>query len=195
MENAQTEDLKQKKRFSRVLYFALPVLAILAGAAAYEYGYLAVQEEVSAIRETEQTKAETLKRYLALIAQRPDLEKKLAQLNELRRSEDKKLIEGQTASIAAAALQNTVKATITGRAGTITSERVEKTETAGKYKLVIVSMDAVLPDVKALADFLYAIETQTPYLVVRELDVRSLNLSDPRDLAVRLKVAALTTGK
>ena len=97
--------------------------------------------------------------------------------------------------IAAAALQNAVKAAITGRAGLISSERVERVEAAGRYKLISVSIDAVIPDVKALADVLYAVETQTPYLVIKELDVRSRNISDPRDLSVRMRVAALTTGK
>jgi len=191
----ETESLKKKRKFSRLLLIAIPVLVILAGVAAYEYGYLAVQDEISSIQETENVKISTLKKYVSLIALKPELEKKLILLNEQRKSEDRKLVEGQTTTIAAAALQNAVKAAITGRAGLISSERVEKTETAGRYKLISVSIDAVIPDVKALADILYAIETQTPYLVIKELDIRSRNISDPRDMTVRMRVAALTTGK
>ncbi len=191
----ETESLKQKRKFSRLLFIAIPVLIILAGAAAYEYGYLAVQDEISSIQEAEKVKISTLKKYVSLIALKPELEKKLIALNEQRKSEDRKLMEGQTTTIAAAALQNAVKAAITGRAGLISSERVDKTETAGRYKLISVSIDAVIPDVKALADVLYAVETQTPYLVIKELDIRSRNINDPRDMTVRLRVAALTTGK
>jgi hypothetical protein len=55
-------------------------------------------------------------------------------------------------------------------------------------------MDAVLPDIRALGDTLYAIESQTPYLAVRELEVRIRNPKEPRDLSVKLKVSGLTEG-
>jgi hypothetical protein len=38
-------------------------------------------------------------------------------------------------------------------------------------------------------------ETQTPYLVVRELDARVRNYTQPRDLMIRLKVSGITGGK
>ncbi len=189
------EDLRQRIRNSRILTFAIPLFIILGAAAVYEYGYLRVQEEVSTTLEAEALKAKTLEKYVTLIAQKPEFEKQLALAKERRKAEDRKIIEGQTPSLAAATLQNTVKSLITGKSGTISSERVEKPETLGKFNLVSVSIDAVLPDVKALSDVLYAIETQTPYLVVREIDARTRNINDPRELTVRLKVAALTAGK
>jgi hypothetical protein len=105
------------------------------------------------------------------------------------------MIEGQTPSLAAAALQNTIKGMITARGGTISSERAEKPEDTGKFKMITVTIDAILPDTRALGDTLYAIETQTPYLVVRELDTRIRNFKEPRDLMVKLKVSGLTGGK
>jgi hypothetical protein len=84
---------------------------------------------------------------------------------------------------------------ITARGGTISSERVEKPEDLGKFKVVTVSIDAVVPDSRVLSDALYAMETQTPYLVVRELDTRVRNYTQPRDLMVRLKVSGMTGGK
>lgn len=189
------EELKQKIRSSRLLTFAIPVVVILGIAAFYEYGYLRVQEEVSATREAEAVKSKTLEKYVTLIAQKPEFEKQLASVKDQRKAEDRKIIEGQTPSLAAAALQNTVKSLITGKSGTISSERVEKPEVLGKFNVVSVSIDAVLPDAKALSDVLYAIETQTPYLVVKELDTRIRNINDPRELTVRLKVAALTARK
>jgi hypothetical protein len=84
---------------------------------------------------------------------------------------------------------------ITSRSGTISSERVEEPEDLGKFKIVSVSIDALLPDARALSDALYAMETQTPYLVVRELDTRVRNFSQPRELMVRLKVSGITRGK
>jgi hypothetical protein len=188
-------ELKQKIRNSRILTAAIPIIIVLAGAAIYEYGYLGVQDEVSTILDAEAVKSKTLEKYVVLIAQKPEFEKKLAQLKDQRKADDRKIIEAQTPSLAAATLQNSVKALITGKSGTISSERVEKPETLGKFRLISVSIDAVLPDAKALADVLYAIETQTPYLVVKELDARVRNINDPRELTVRLRVSALTSGK
>jgi hypothetical protein len=188
-------ELKQKIRNSRILTAAIPIVIVLAGAAIYEYGYLGVQDEVSTILEAEAVKSKTLEKYVTLIAQKPEFEKKLAQLKDQRKADDRKIIEAQTPSLAAATLQNSVKALITGKSGTISSERVEKPEALGKFRLISVSIDAVLPDAKTLADVLYAIETQTPYLVVKELDARVRNINDPRELTVRLRVSALTSGK
>jgi hypothetical protein len=189
------EELKQKIKNSRILTFAIPVMVVLGIAAVYEYGYVRVQEEVSTTLEAEAVKSKTLEKYVTLIAHKPDFEKQLVLLKDQRKAEDRKIIEGQTPSLAAATLQNTVKSLITGKNGTISSERVEKPEALGKFNLVSVSIDAVLPDAKALSDVLYAIETQTPYLVVKELDARIRNINDPRELTVRLKVAALTARK
>jgi len=191
----KTEELKLRIKNSRILIVAIPVMVLLAAAAVYEYGYLGVQGEVSTIRDAEAVKSKTLEKYVALIAQRPEFEKKLAQLKDQRKADDRKIIEAQTPSLAAATLQNSVKALITGKSGTISSERVEKPEALGQFRLISVSIDAVLPDAKALADVLYAIETQTPYLIVKELDARVRNINDPRELTVRLRVSALTSGK
>jgi hypothetical protein len=191
----KVEEVRQKIKNSRLLSIAIPVLCILAAAAVYEYGYLRVQDEVSSIQEAESVKAKTLEKYINLIAQKPEFEKRLELLKDQRKAEDRKIIQGQTPSLAAATLQTAVKGLITGKQGTISSERVEKPETLGKFRLISVSIDAVLPDVKALTDVLYAIETQTPYLVVKELDARIRNINEPRELMVRLRVSALTTGK
>ncbi len=131
---------------------------------------------------------------MTLIAERPMIEKNLAALRERRKAENAKIIEGQTAPLAAATLQNTVKDVITSRGGSIASERVEKLENAGEFKMVTVTIDAILPDTRALGDTLLAIEAQTPYLVVRELDARIRNFRDPKDLTVKLKVSGLTGG-
>jgi hypothetical protein len=144
---------------------------------------------------TESVKLRTLEKYINLIADKPRIEEKLAAMRETRKAESTKMIEGQTPSVAAATLQNSVKGMITARGGSISSDRVEKPEDAGKFKMITVTVDAVLPDTRALGDTLYAIETQTPYLVVRELDTRIRNFKEPRDLMVKLKVSGLTGGK
>ncbi len=177
------------------LYIALPVLIILAALAYYEYAYLGVKAEIASVRETEAAKTTSLVKYLTFVSKKPELEKDLARLRESRKADEPKLLSGDTLSLAAASLQSTVKGMITTRGGTISSERVEKPEDLGKFKVVSVSIDAVVPDPRALSDALYAMETQTPYLIVRELDARVRNFTQPRDLMIRLKVSGITGGQ
>lgn len=179
---------------SRILIVAVPLMIILLGAVAYEYGYLRVQSELSNLKDTVATRTEILAKYRALVIDKPRLDQMLTAMRETRKAESSRLIEGQTLSVAAAGLQSVVKGMITSRGGSIASERVERPEASGKFRIVTVIFDAIIPDTKALTDTLYAIETQTPYLVIRELDVRIRNFKDPRDLTVRLKVSGLTGG-
>ena len=116
-------------------------------------------------------------------------------MKEERKADDSKLIEGQTPSLAAAALQDMVKGIITGSGGAISSERVGKAEDMEKFKVIRISLDAVVPDSRALSDILYSIETRTPYLVVKELDTRVRDFRNPRELMIKLDVAALTPGR
>ncbi len=182
-------------RRSRLLPIAVPVIVLLLGAVLYEYGYLRVREELTDREDAVSVKLKVLKKQMALIADAPVLEKNLSALRDLRKMETAKIIEGQTAPLAAATLQSTVKEAITSRGGSIASERVEKPENAGDFKMITVTIDAILPDTRALGDTLLAIETQTPYLVIRELDTRIRNFRDPRDLTVKLKVSGLTGGR
>lgn len=177
------------------LIIAVPLIAILLGLVLYQYGFLRVRTEVASLKETQDIKTKTLGKHIALISEKPQLEKKLTALKEQRKADDSKLIEAQTPSLGAATLQETVKGIVTGRGGTISSERVGKPEGLGKFKIITISIDAVLPDTRALADILYAIETRTPYLTVKELDTRVRNFTEQRELIVKLDVSAITTGK
>ncbi len=177
------------------LVIGVAIMLVLLGLIIYQYGYLRVRAEMASVREEEAIKTKTLEKYIALISEMPQLEKRLASLKEARKGEDSKLIEGQTPSLATAALQETVKGIVTGRGGTISSERVGKPEDLGKFRVINASIDAILPDSKALSDVLYSIETRTPYLTVKELDVRIRDYTNPKELIIRLDVAALTGGR
>jgi len=179
------------KRKSKLLILSIPVIIIMAAYAVYEYGISDIYRKADELREQQDIKMKMLEKYAALMARKPLLEKQIIELKQTRKNEESKMISAPTIAIASANLQNLVKGVITGRGGIINSERVEKTEEQGKFKIISVTVDAVFPDIRVLSDTLLAIETQTPYLVVRELDVRVRNFTDPRDLIVRLKVAAL----
>ena len=170
-------------------------MAILLGLLIYQYGYLRIQSSIASIKDEQAIKTKTLEKYIALISEKPQLEKKLTSLKEMRKAEDSKLITGQTPSLSAAQLQDIVKGIITGRGGIISSERIGKPEDLGKFKVISVTVDATIPDSRALSDILYSIETRTPYLIVKELDARVLNYRDPRELLVKLDISAITAGR
>ena len=179
------------KRKSKLLMISIPIIIILAGFMVYEYGIVNLYQQAEDLKDQHDTKMKMLKKYEALLAQKPSLEKQIVELKETRKNEESKMMAAQTIAIASANLQNAVKDIITGRNGVINSEKVEKTEETGKFKIISVAVDAVFPDIRALSDTLLTIETQTPYLVVKEVDVRVRNQTNPKELIVKLKVAAL----
>ena len=182
------------KSKSKTLLLGIPVMAILLGLIIYQYVYLKVQTDVASIKETQSVKTKSLEKYIDLIAEKPQLEKKLDSLKEERKADDSKLIEGRTLSLASNSLQDMVKDIVTRSGGTISSQRVGKPEDLGRFKVITVSIDTILPDTRALRDILYAIETRTPYLIVKEADVRIRNFRSPKEEVVKLDVSALTSG-
>lgn len=183
------------KSRNRLLLVGVPILAILAGLFIYQYGYIRLQEELRSVKDDEMMKVKTLQKYADFAGRKAEFENRLAALKEARKANEANLVEGQTPSIAAASLQNSIKNLVAAKGGSISSERVEKPEDAGKLKVISVSMDGVVPDVRFLNEILFAIETQTPWLVVRELDARIKDFRNPRELMVRLKVSGMTSGK
>lgn len=180
---------------NRTLVLSIPLMIILVGLLFYQYVYMNIQTNLASIRENQEIRTKTLEKYLALISEKPELEKKLAALKDERSSEDLKLIEGQTLTLAGAALQDTVKDIVARSGGTISSERVSKAADLGKFKVISVSLDTMTPDTRVLRDILYSLETRTPYLIVKEIDIRVRNYRDPRDQTVKLDVAALAASK
>ena len=182
-------------RKNKFLFVSIPLILILAGVVLYDYGYSKIEAERSAALEMEKLKMKTLEKSVSLIAQKPQLEKRLSDLKDLRKAQNAGMIDGNTSALATANMQNIVRTLITGRGGIVSSERAEKPEGYGKLKIITISMDTVLPDSRALSNILYAMETQTPHLVIRQLDTRVANMSKPKDLAVSFKVSALTAGR
>jgi hypothetical protein len=84
---------------------------------------------------------------------------------------------------------------IVEKGGTISSQRVSTPEDLGSFKVITVSIDAILPDTAALSEVLFSIETRTPYLVVKELDTRVKNIRGPKDLIAKIDISALTGGQ
>jgi hypothetical protein len=209
---------------SRLLRIAVPLALVLLIMVAYKYLYVDVSAEQASLRERQDAKMATLRKYINLIAEKPELEKQLAALKEQAKAQDVKLVSGEPVSLASANLQGLVKGVVSGRGGTVSSERIGKPEdlekapvsatggtappgkaAAGKkaakpvqeprLQVLSVSMDAMIPDTAALNDILYSLETRTPYVVLKELDVRVRNFRDPRDLMVRIDATGLYEGR
>jgi hypothetical protein len=180
---------------NKTLLITIPLMLILIGLALYHYVYVRVQADVASIKEEQALKTDMLEKYITLISEKVPLEKTLVSLKETRSAEGSKLVEGQTLSLAAATLQDTVKEIIMSRGGTISSERVGKPEDLGNFRIITVSIDSVLPDSRTLSDILYSIETRTPYLAIAELDIRVRNFRNPKELMVKLSVSALTSSR
>ncbi|MEW6117905.1 MAG: hypothetical protein AB1553_13565 [Nitrospirota bacterium] len=113
---------------NKTLGMAIPAIGLLLIMVVYQYGYLGIKAELASIKEQQDIKMKTLEKYTAIIAEKPELEKKLAALKEKVKANNTKLIEGEPVSLASANLQDTVKGIITGRGGTISSERIGKPE-------------------------------------------------------------------
>jgi len=180
---------------SRTLALSIPLMIVLMGLLFYQYVYLNIQTKVASIKESQAIKTKTLEKYISLISEKPQLEKELAALKEERKSEDLKLIEGQTLTLIGASLQDTVKDIVSLNGGTISSERISKTEDMGRFKVISVSLDSMVPDTRVLRDILYSLETRTPYLIIKAIDIRVRNYRAPREEVVKLDVAALAASK
>lgn len=161
----------------------------------YQYGYLGIRTETASVKEEQDVKLKLLWKYMALIADKPLIEKQLSSLKAESRAEDSKLIQGQTPSLAAATLQEIITGIIVEKGGTISSQRVSTPEDMGRFKVITVSIDAVLPDTVTLSEVLFSIETRTPYLVVKELDARVRNVRTPKELIAKIDISALTGGQ
>jgi len=180
---------------NKTLFFAVPLMIILVFLVVYQYGYLGLRAETASVKEEQDIKLKLLQKYMTLIAEKPLTEKQISSLKAENRADDSKLIQGQTPSLAAATLQEIITGIVVEKRGAISSQRVGKPEDLGKFKVISVSIDAVLPDSAALSEILYSIETRTPYLIVKELDTRVRNIREPKDLMVKMDISALTGGQ
>ena len=187
---------------SRNLIIVIPVMVILIGLVVYQYGYMRISTGLAEISEERDLKLDLLNKYTSLISERPRIEKELALLREERQADNAKLIDASSLSIASATLQKVVKEIILGSGGTIKSQRINKMEDLGSFKVITVSIDTEIPDAGVLGDILYSIETSTPYIVVKELDVRVRKARARRGkkagqdkLTIKLDLSALSAGK
>ncbi|MDH5768134.1 MAG: hypothetical protein OEZ31_04150, partial [Nitrospirota bacterium] len=69
---------------NKTLLITIPFMVILIVLVGYQYGYVKIQTELSSIKEEQAIKIKTLEKYITLIAERPQFNKKLASLKDER---------------------------------------------------------------------------------------------------------------
>lgn len=81
-----------------------------------------------------------------------------------------------TAELAGASLQNSLQDLVTQAGANIGSSQILPAQTTAGLQVISVSISFSLPEAK-LANFLRAIDAQTPFLKIQSLDVRAINSS------------------
>jgi len=133
--------------------------------------------------------------YESRIALRPIVEARLAELKSHETS-NTGLIEGASAELAAANVQNLVKSLVESESGQVHSAQNLAPVTAGGFQRIDIQYDVSLP-MTHLKSAAYRIETSTPYLFLDGIDLRAPEnwesagqQNDPPNLEVRWTVRA-----
>lgn len=148
-------------------------LALLAGVAAAVF-LLAVAPTLEAYGRTEADVREAvrlLQRYQRVASTRPAVEAQLAEL-EVRQAESGVYLSGATDALAAAELQDRVKAIIQASGGALTSTQALPVKTEGTLRRVSVRVQFT-GTIETLHQAVYDLETYKPYLMIDNIDVRN----------------------
>jgi general secretion pathway protein M len=112
---------------------------------------------------------EQLQRYQRLAAEAPQLQKRLQALRDNAPFGDY-LLSGASSALAAAALQQRLQTLVQAQNGRVLSTRVMRPQQDGDFEQVSVNARLQV-DLAGLQGLLQGLETQTPYLYVRNLNV------------------------
>ncbi|MCU7919542.1 MAG: type II secretion system protein M [Candidatus Thiodiazotropha sp. (ex Epidulcina cf. delphinae)] len=112
-----------------------------------------------------------LQHYRRITSQADRYQAEHARLKRIRQS-DKRYLQSETDSLAKAELQRRVKQVVASGKGDILSSQVERSEQEDGFNRVAirVRMKSTLEEMMALV---YRLETETPYLFVDDITVRS----------------------
>lgn len=175
---------------------AAVLLAAALLAAAVLFGVVPLQRAYQSADAALRSDAELLWRYRRIAAQRPALEAQLEGFDE-RQASSELFLDGDTATLAAAALQDRINRLIDAHGGQVSSIQSLPAVADGALREVglLVQFTGTIETVQ---EVLYAIETDARLLTFSDLDVRARlsrrrrrqasALVDPQ-LAVRMEIA------
>jgi general secretion pathway protein M len=146
-----------------VAVLAVAVLVLCAGVTAATELFSQQQDEIAQARDDSAS-------YRALIAARPYLEK---EYGALARSEAgaASLLHGDSVALAAAEMQNLVKALVERHGGQLRSAQLLSGSPASGLEKVVVQYELSIP-LGALKSVTYQLETGRPYLFLDEVEIR-----------------------
>ena len=112
-----------------------------------------------------------LARYKNLAGERARLESQLAQLHD-RQAQQGYILTGGTDALAAAELQDRVKAVITESGGAMRSIQILSAEDDGRFRRIAIRLQ-MTTTTEAFFEVAYALETTLPLLFLDNVDVQS----------------------
>jgi hypothetical protein len=180
---------------SKILMIVLPLTLILLGYAAYDYGYPGLQSSIQEAQDFREQKEKMLYKYVAAISNKQHITSTLSFLRPMKAANDQGMIGEPDPLKASQTLSASLKEIIIQGGGQFVNEKGYQPVKSGTYKMILADIEAILPDARALNDIVYAIEAHRLYMVIREMDVNVTNPNNPRELAVKFKIAALGVGK
>lgn len=145
------------------LLLLLLILGLLAAAVLAPLGYL---------RSEERALEQGAQRIAELQARLPGREELLAQERALRNAVDaeRTLLPGSTPAVAAAQLQGDLAGLAAAMGGEITTVQILEPESAPPFARIGLRL-SLSGDMATARDFLYAVETREPMLIVRRMDL------------------------
>ena len=156
----------------RLLALALLGLLLVAVTAAVLLPFLYLQRQGAALAAGAHRNAE-------LEAKIPAREQLLEQERELQGSLDteRTLLPGSTPAVAAAQLQGDLAGLAAAMGGEITTAQILEPEEAAPFARIGLRL-SLRGDTATVRDFLYAVETREPMLIVRRMDLGGSSLAD-----------------
>ncbi|MGD9510345.1 MAG: type II secretion system protein GspM [Geminicoccaceae bacterium] len=145
------------------LLLLLLVLGVIAAAVLAPFGYL---------RNEERALEQGAQRVAELQARLPGREELLARERELQGTVDaeRTLLPGSTPAVAAAQLQGDLAGLAAAMGGEITTVQILEPESTPPFARIGLRL-SLSGDMATVRDFLYAVETREPMLIVRRMDL------------------------
>ncbi|KJU85933.1 General secretion pathway M protein [Candidatus Magnetobacterium bavaricum] len=179
--------MSRRKIITSVLIMLLLAIGVL-----YDNVYRVARERKEDVADRKALKIKKIKDYRTTVAQKETLEEIHEEYKKNVDLITNYVIHGKTPALAAADLQSIIQSTLTPRGGNITRFNVKPTENTPPFQVINVEMDVTCPTISVLNDILYEIETRKPFLFIKKLDIRPVNLILPIELIVNFEVSALT---
>jgi general secretion pathway protein M len=150
--------------------WSLAILAALVVVLTIVIGVPVVESFIDQNDEIAQSKA-MLARLRAQIAARPQLEKELAAIDR-QGAATASLLKGDSAALAAANMQDVVKTLVERHGGQVRSVQNLPSALVSGLERIQVQYELSLP-LGSLPGITYALETNTPYLFLNNMDIRA----------------------